>query len=202
MIVDVHPINPERRKILNIKNGLLDGGVFIIPTDSVYALVCAMNDYRAVDRICKLKGLNPVKANLTFMCYDIAQVSTFTAPLPNQIFRLLKRNTPGPFTFILKSNNKVPKLFKNKKRTIGARIPAHTFLQTLIREIECPLMSTSLKSGDDEYYLTIEEIAPEWEKRVDAIIDCGPVAQVETAIIDATTNEIEIIREGKESLRR
>lgn len=201
MIIEVHPENPEKRKVMDLCQKLTDGNVIIMPTDSVYALVCDMANQKAVDLICKLRNLDPVKANLTFLCDSIGRIANYTAPIPNEHFRLMKRNVPGPFTFILKSNQSVPKLFKNKKRTIGARIPNHTFVQALISAMDRPLMSASLKLAGEEFHINdVEEIDATWGKRVYAIIDSGAVINQETAIVDLTQGEIEITREGSQPL--
>lgn len=193
----VHPKNPEFRKLKQLLEILEDDGVIIVPTDGVYALACDMANQKAVDKICKLRGLDPVKANLTFMCEDIARIASCTSPISNEHFRLIKRNTPGPFTFILKSNNQVPKLFKNKKRTIGARVPNHIFLQELIGHLGRPLMTATLKEAADEFTIAdIDEIINRWEKRVDAIVESGTVPNEETTVVDLTGDEVLILREG------
>ncbi len=201
MILNIHPDNPEGRKIAQLVQILEEGGVMIVPSDSVYAFACDMNNQAAVDKICKLRGLNPVKANLTFMCRDIAQLAKFTSPIPNPVFRIIKRNTPGPFTFILKSNNVVPKLFKNKKRTLGARIPDHRLLQDVIERLGRPLMTATLKKLEEEFHTQdIDEIRDIWEKRVDTIVESGGVPNVETAVVDATGDEVEMVRVGRVEL--
>jgi len=202
MRIQLHPENPDSRKIKQLVEVLENDGVIIIPTDSVYALACHMNSQKAVDRICKLRGLDPVKANLTFMCDSVATLAAYAAPISNQSFRLIKRNIPGPFTFILKSNNEVPKLFKNKKRTIGARIPDHVFIQDLVSALGSPLMTSSLKLDDDEFHESdVDEIDELWGKRVDAIVESGIVPNVETAIVDLSGGDIEVIREGNLDLQ-
>lgn len=202
MKFNLHPENPELRKIRQISEILADGGVIISPTDSVYALVCDMENQKAVDKICMLRQLDPKKANLTFLCESISSIATFTAPIQNEIFRLIKRNTPGPFTFILKSNPRVPKRFKNKKRTIGARIPQHVFLEQLMTHYDKPLMSATLKLPDEEFHTAdIDEIYSTWGNRVGAVIECGVVPNKETAIVDCTSTEFEILRTGPKELQ-
>ena len=197
MRFNIHPVSPEGRKINQIKSILEHDGVMVFPTDSVYAIGCAMNSRQAVDRVCKLRKLDPVKANLTFHCNDISQIASVTAPISNAHFRILKRNTPGPFTYILRSNHKIPKLFKNKKRTIGARIPDSNFLRHLITAMEQPIMSLSLKFPDDAFHENdFDAICENWENRVDAVIESGVVPNDETAIIDFTQDDVIIHREG------
>lgn len=197
MILNLHAKNPEGRKLKQVTHILDTGGVIIIPTDSVYALACDMLHQKAVDKICKLRKLDPVKANLTFLCDSISRISNYTAPINNEHFRLIKRNTPGPFTFILNSNQSVPKLFKNKKKTIGARIPDHLFIQQLVELLGRPLMSASLIQPDEEFHENdIDEIAKKWEKHVDMIVDCGTVPNHESGVVNLTSNIPELIREG------
>lgn len=201
MKLSIHPKNPEFRKIKTLLEVLENDGVIIVPTDGVYALACDMANQKAVDKICRLRGLDPVKANLTFMCEDIARIASCTSPISNEHFRLIKRNTPGPFTFILKSNNQVPKLFKNKKRTIGARVPDHIFLQELIGHLGRPLMTATLKAPDDDFTTAdIDDIVDQWGKRVDVVVESGEVPNQETTVVDLTGDEVEIIREGMKSL--
>jgi tRNA threonylcarbamoyl adenosine modification protein (Sua5/YciO/YrdC/YwlC family) len=202
MILQIHPQNPEGRKLNQVIEILKQGGVIIIPTDSVYALVCDMSNQKAVDKICRLRQLDPVKANLTFLCDNISRVSSYTAPIPNEHFRLLKRNAPGPFTFILNSNQSVPKLFKNKKKTIGARIPDHLFIQQLVAALDRPLMSaTMIEVGEDFRENDIREIEAMWGNRVDIIVECGIVPNHETAIVDLTQDDVIIVREGMHQLK-
>lgn len=201
MKLSIHPKNPEFRKIKTLLEVLENDGVIIVPTDGVYALACDMANQKAVDKICRLRGLDPVKANLTFMCEDIARIASCTSPISNEHFRLIKRNTPGPFTFILKSNNQVPKLFKNKKRTIGARVPDHIFLQELIGHLGRPLMTATLKAPNDDFTTAdIDDIVDQWGKRVDVVVESGEVPNQETTVVDLTGDEVEIIREGMKSL--
>ncbi len=201
MIISVHPDNPQGRKLDHLIKILEGGGILIFPTDSVYAIGCDMKNQKAVDQVCRLRVLNPVKANLTFLCESISQISSFTAPIPNEHFRMLKRNTPGPITFILNSNQTVPKLFKNKKRTIGARIPDHRFLNELISKLGRPLMSATLKMADEEFYQNdLDEIAAIWENKVDAIVASGNVSNIETAIVDLTSKEAVILRSGSREI--
>lgn len=201
MLLNLHSVNPEIRLIKQIVSILQNDGVIIYPTDSHYAIGGMMNSEVAVDRICKLRKLDPTKANLTFLCSSIAQLSSYTAPIHNDIFRLIKRNTPGPFTWILKSNNTVPKKFKNKKRTVGGRISNHVFIEALLQHLNQPLLSITLKDENDSFYQEMDEIIADWSNRVEAIISCGIVPFEETGVLDCTGNEIEWIREGSQEIR-
>ncbi|MBV6652928.1 MAG: threonylcarbamoyl-AMP synthase, partial [Mameliella sp.] len=154
MLVKINPDNPEGRKINQAVEVLQAGGVIVYPTDTVYGLGCDIYNAKAVDRICKLRGLDPVKARLSFICKDISQVADYAQQIDNTVFRLMKKNLPGAFTFVLKSNNKVPKMFKNRKRTIGIRIPDNNISKALVETLDRPILTASLKSDDEimEYF--------------------------------------------------
>ena len=202
-MISIHPENPQGRKLDQVIEILEAGGVIAYPTDSVYALGCDFANQSAVDKICKLRGLDPVKANLTFICHDISQISEYTAQFSTETFRVLKRNLPGPYTFILRSNNAVPKLFKNKKRTVGVRIRNNNIVLEMVKRLGRPILSTSLKNDEDvvEYYTDPSLIEEQWGNQVDAVID-GGIGNVEpTAVVDCTGDEMVLIREGIQALR-
>lgn len=202
-MISIHPENPQGRKLDQVIEILEAGGVIAYPTDSVYALGCDFANQSAVDKICKLRGLDPVKANLTFICHDISQISEYTAQFSTETFRVLKRNLPGPYTFILRSNNAVPKLFKNKKRTVGVRIPNNNIVLEMVKRLGRPILSTSLKNDEDvvEYYTDPSLIEEQWGNQVDAVID-GGIGNVEpTAVVDCTGDELILLREGIQALR-
>lgn len=198
MLLKIHPDNPEVRKIDQVVQSLEKGGIIIYPTDTVYGLGCDIFNSKAVDRICKLRRLDPKKARLSFICQDISQIAQFSLPIENNIFKLLKRNLPGPFTFVLNSNHKVPKLFKNKKRTIGVRIPNHNIPLAITERLGRPILTTSLKSDDEilEYFTDPLDFYEDFNKLVDIIIDGGIGKNVPSAVIDCTSGEPEIIRSG------
>lgn len=203
MILNIHPDNPQGRKIDRVVEELKNGAVMIYPTDSVYAFGCDFANQEAVDKICKLKGMDPSKANLTFICKDISQISEYTAQFDTEVFRMLKRNLPGPYTFILKSNTTVPKLFKNKKRTVGVRIPDHEIPLQIVEKLGRPILSTSLKTDEDiiEYYTDPDRIKEKYENQVDFIIDGGVGNNEASTVVDVTGDKIEIVREGLEPLK-
>ncbi|MEM6380885.1 MAG: L-threonylcarbamoyladenylate synthase, partial [Bacteroidota bacterium] len=176
MFLRIHPDNPEGRKISQIVKILEKGGVIIYPTDTVYGLGCDIENQKAVDKICKLRGLDPKKANLAMICKDISQVSTYTQQIDNPTFRLLKKNLPGAFTFILNAANSVPKMFKNRKKTVGIRIPDHKITLSIVESFGRPILTTSLKSDDEilEYFTDPEDIYDYFKNRVDCVIDSGP----------------------------
>lgn len=198
MLLKIHEENPSTRKIEQAANVLREGGVIIYPTDTVYGLGCDITQQGAVERVCKIRGLNPAKANLSFICQDISQISEYTAPIDNEIFKLMKYNLPGAFTFILNSNNKVPKLFKNKKRTVGVRIPDNKIILALVEVLGRPILTTSLKSDDEilEYFTDPIDIHDDFEKLVDVVIDGGIGGNVPSTIINCTVSPPELIRQG------
>ncbi len=198
MLLKINTQTPDKRKIEQAAEVLREGGVIIYPTDTVYGIGCDIFHQDAVQKVCKLRGLDPTKANLSFICKDISQVAEYTAPIDNDIFRLMKHNLPGAFTFILQSNNTVPKLFKNKKRTIGIRIPDNAIIVALVEALGRPILTTSLKSDDEilEYFTDPIDIYNDFEKLVDLVIDGGIGKNVPSTIIDCTTNPPELVRLG------
>ncbi|MBI5915663.1 MAG: threonylcarbamoyl-AMP synthase [Bacteroidetes bacterium] len=201
MLIEIHPADPEPRKIRQAADELRSGGIVVYPTDTVYGLGCDIFNHQAVERVCKIRHLDPDRAMLSFICKDIRQVSEFAWQMDNEVFKLLKKNLPGPFTFILRSGNNVPKLFKNRKRTIGIRIPDNKIALALVEELGRPILSTSLKMDSevddfDEYYTGIQNIREDFEKLVDLIIDGGEGGATPSTLVDCSKPEFEIIREG------
>ena len=202
-LLKIHSENPEGRKIQEVCETLENGGMVIYPTDSVYAIGCDILRQDVVERIYQFKGLDSSLAHMTFLCKDISQVAEYASQINNDVFRMLKRNTPGPFTFIIKANNQVPRVFKNKRRTIGVRIPKNKIVLDIIENLGRPLLSTSLKRNDDllEYYTEPSFIYERYGNQFDIVID-GGIGQTEpSTIVDCTEEIPEIIREGFEELR-
>jgi len=198
MLLKIHPDNPEGRKIKQVVETLESGGIIIYPTDTVYGIGCDIFNNSAVDRICKIRGLDPKKARLSFICSQIGQISEYTQPIDNEVFRLLKQHLPGAFTFVLKSNNQVPKLFKNRKKTIGVRIPDNTISQAIVEALGRPILTTSLKSDDEilEYFTDPIDIYNDFGKQVDIVIDGGVGGNNPSTVVDCTSSEIEVLRQG------
>ncbi len=198
MLLIINPENPEPRKIRQVVETLKNGGVIIYPTDTVYGLGCDIFQTKAIEKVCKIRGLNMSKALLTIVCKDISQVSRFTKQIDNQIFKLLKKNLPGPFTFILKAGNEIPKIFVNRRKTIGVRIPDNNIAQAIIEELGHPILSISLKSDDEilEYFTDPTEIHDDFDKTVDLVIDGGPGKNIPSSVVDCSEDEVVIIREG------
>jgi len=200
MLIKLYADNPNARVVQKIANALRDGGMIIYPTDTVYAIGCDIFHARAVEKICKLKHEDPRKANLSFICPDLSQVSEY-AKVDTPTFKLLKRNLPGPFTFILNGSNKLPKLFK-QKNTVGIRVPDNSIVQAIVRELGNPLMSMTLHDSEDqiEYTTDPELIDEKYANLVDLVIDGGIGGIKESTVVDCTQEEIQIIRQGKGNL--
>ena len=194
----INPDNPEGRKIRQAVEILEEGGVIIYPTDTVYGLGCDIYNSKAVDRICRLRGLDPVKARLSFICKDISQVAEFTQQIDNTTFRLMKKHLPGPFTFVLNSSNQVPKLFKNRKRTVGIRVPENNITQALVEELGRPILTASLKNDDEivEYFTDPQDIYEDFKKQVELVIDGGIGSNHPSTVVDCTGSEPIVLREG------
>ncbi len=204
MFLTIHPDNPDSRKIAQAVDILRSGGVIIYPTDTVYAIGCDVASKEAVERVCRIRKLDPGKAMLTMMCKDISQVAEYAAQIDTPVFKLLRRNLPGPFTFILPAGSKTPKLFINRKKTIGIRIPANAIVQALLEELGHPILTASLKTEDDivEYYTDPEVLHDDFQKLVDAVIDGGTGGIVPSTLVDCTGPEPEVVREGLGALKR
>lgn len=203
MLIRIHPDNPDARSIQKIVECLRDGGIVVYPTDTVYGIGCDITNRQAVERILRFKDINIKKTNLSFICYDISQIADYVKPIDNSIFKLMKRNLPGPFTFILEANNNVPKLFKNNKRTVGIRIPDNKIICDIVRELGNPVLSTSVKCDDDEEdeYITDPELIEERRSYIaDMVIDGGIGGFVGSTVVDCTSGEYVILRQGKGEL--
>jgi len=198
MIRKIYPDNPQPREIQRAVDILRDGGVIIYPTDTVYGIGCDISKPRAIDRIARIKGINAEKTRFSFIVYDLSHLSDFTKPIDNQVYKLMKRNLPGPFTFILEANNQVPKILKSKKKTVGIRIPDHPVVRELVRVLGNPILTTSVHSEDEllDYTTDPELIHEEMESLVDLVIDGGFGNNIPSTIVDCTGEEIEIVRQG------
>lgn len=200
MITKLYENNPNERDINKVVELLRDGGVIIFPTDTVYAIGCDALNAKAVERVCQIKGLNPAKAQLSIICYDLSNISEY-AKISNDTFKIMKRNLPGPFTFILNITSNLPKLYKNRK-TIGIRVPDNNIIRTLVRELGNPIMTTSVKDDDEivEYTTDPDLIHDRYEKQVDLVIDGGFGGIDGSTVVDCSGDDIEIVRQGKGEL--
>lgn len=197
MLVHIHPDNPQERHIKSVVDCLRSGGVIVYPTDTIYGLGCDIYNTEAIERICRIKKIDPKKAQLSFVCADLSELSTFTKPINTSIFRILKRALPGPYTFILEASKQVPKMLKTKKDTVGLRVPNHNITQRLIKELGHPIMSVSLPMDVDiAYYTDPEAIQELYTKQIDMVIDSGLGAVCLSTVIDYTSGAPELIRAG------
>jgi len=198
MVYTLHPENPQPRFLDQVANELRKGAVGIIPTDSVYSFCCLSKNPRGIEQIAKLTGKKVKQANFSMMFKDLSQVSAYTKPIHNTIFRGLQRNLPGPFTFILKATNEVGRLFQNNRKTVGIRIPDNIIVQELIGILDEPLIVASVHTDDSvlEYHPDPEDIINEWENRVDFVVDGGLGNLSPSTVYDCTEDEFDLVREG------
>lgn len=201
MIIKIHPDNPDERNIQRVVDCLQDGGIVIYPTDTVYGIGCDITNQQAVEKILRFKDINLKKTNLSFICYDMSHVSDYVRPMSNDVYKLMKHNLPGPFTFILNANSNVPKLFRANKKTVGVRIPDNKIIREVVRVLGNPILSTSVKGyGDEEEieYIREPELIEERHSHIaDIIIDGGLGGYEGSTVVDCTTGEYDILRQGK-----
>lgn len=200
MLLKLYKENPNIREIEKIVKILQDGGIVIYPTDTVYAMGCDALNVRAVEKICKLKAINPQKTNLSIICYDLSNISEY-AKVDNTTFKLMKKNLPGPFTFILNATNSLPKIYKNR-REVGIRIPDNNIIRTLVKGLGNPILTTSIHDEDEilEYSIDPELIHEKYENIVDVVIDGGYGDLEPSTVVKCTEGEIEIVRQGRGEL--
>lgn len=196
MLLHVHPENPQQRNVKMVIECLLDGGVIIYPTDTIYGLGCDIFQHKAVERICRIKQVDPAKAQLSFICYDLSDLSNYTKSISTPLYRLLKTYLPGPYTFILPASKQVPKILKSRKDTIGLRIPDNIIARSLIKELNHPILSSSLPGQMVEEYTDPEMIQEKFENQVDIIIDGGIGGMVPSTVVDCTGEEPVLVRKG------
>lgn len=203
MYIRLYDENPNPKHIRQVVEILENGGVIIYPTDTVYGIGCDITKPRAVERVARIKGMNPKKARFSFICHDIAQIAEYTTPINNHIFKMLKRNLPGPFTFILESGNKVPKILKSNRKHVGIRVPDNNIIREIVKELGNPILTTSLKNDDEilEYTSDPELIYEDFQNLVDCVVDGGYGNNVPSTVIDCDGDEPEIIRHGMGELR-
>ncbi len=202
MLLKIYPENPNPKEIRFVVEELKKGAVIIYPTDTIYGIGCDINNSKAVERVARIKNINLKKDHLSFICYDLSHISDYTKSLDNNTFKMMKRNLPGPFTFILNANTNVPKLFKNNKKTVGIRVPDNNIIREIIKELGNPILSTSVIDEDDiiEYTTDPELIYEKYSKHVDLVIDGGYGDNSPSTIVNCTNGDFEIIRQGKGEL--
>ena len=197
MLIRIYPENPNPRDIRKVVKVLQDGGLVIYPTDTMYAIGCDALNVRAVEKICRMKGVNPQKSNLSIICYDLSDISEH-AKVSNAVFKLMRDYLPGPYTFILPTSNRLPKIYKNRKE-VGIRMPDHPIIREVCRELGNPVMTMSVHYDPDEpeYSTDPELIHERYGAEVDLVIDGGSGDTEGSTVVNCTTEPFEIIRQGK-----
>jgi tRNA threonylcarbamoyl adenosine modification protein (Sua5/YciO/YrdC/YwlC family) len=203
-LISIHPKNPEPRKIRQVVDLLKDGGVIIYPTDTIYGIGCDLMNRKAVERLCHVMNIKPQKLDLSFICNDLGHVSEYVKRMDTPVFKLLKKALPGPYTFILESSSKVPKITQTNKKTVGIRIPDHAIARAIVAELGNPLITSSIKDDDTikAYTTDPEEMFEDFQYKVDLVIDGGPGNNVPSTVIDCTGPEIIIIRHAAGEIER
>lgn len=200
MLIRLYEINTNPKHILQVVDTLEAGGIIVYPTDTIYAMGCDIKANKAIEKIARFKGLNPRNPDLSLIFHDMSQLSEYTIIRDNAIFKLLKKNLPGPFTFIVQANNQIPKIFKNKKKTVGIRIPDNKITLEIVRELGRPIVTTSIrdKNKDEvvEYTTDPELIYEKYHDFAEIVVDGGYGKNEASTIVDCTSEEIQIVRQG------
>ncbi|MAY83908.1 MAG: threonylcarbamoyl-AMP synthase [Flavobacteriales bacterium] len=198
MLIKLYEENTNPKDLKLVTECILDGGVIIYPTDTVYAMGCDINSRSGIERVARLKQVKVEKADFSFVFYDLSHISEYTRQFDTSTFKLLKRNLPGPFTFILDANNSIPKLFRNKKRTLGIRVPDNAICRNIVDRLERPIISTSIHDEDEviEYTTDPELIHEKYAHDVDLVVDGGYGHNEASTIVDLTSGEPIIVRQG------
>lgn len=200
MLIKIYPENPNPREVEKVVKVLKDGGLVVYPTDTVYAVGCDALNVRAVEHICDLKGVNPLKSNLSIICYDLSNISEY-AQVSNAAFKLLKRNLPGPFTFILPTGSRLPKLYRNRKE-VGIRIPDNEIVRAIVRELGNPILTMSVRDEDEvvEYTTDPELIHEKYAGIVGVVVDGGYGGVEASTVVNCVDDVFEVVRQGKGEL--
>lgn len=194
----IHSQNPEMRKINRVVEVLRKGGIIIYPTDTVYGIGCDLMNRKAIEQLCRIMDIKPNKLDLSFICTDLSQVSEYVKQIDTPVFKVLRKSLPGPFTFILESSNRVPKILDVSKKTVGIRIPNNNIPIAIVAELGNPIITSSVKDDDTiiEYTTDPEEIYEDFKNKVDMIIDGGVGGNIPSTVIDCTDGELRVIRKG------
>jgi len=198
MLYTIHPDNPDQRKVKIVAEILEKGGIIIYPTDTVYSFGCSLMNKRAIERLAKLKDIKLKNANFSIIFYDLSHLSDYTKPIDRGTYKILNKNLPGPFTFILEASAKIPKLFETNKKTIGIRIPDNNIVREIVKELGHPIVTTSIHDDDQilEYSTNPDLIFEKWGNKVDAMVDGGYGKNEPSTVVDLSQGEIEIVRQG------
>jgi tRNA threonylcarbamoyl adenosine modification protein (Sua5/YciO/YrdC/YwlC family) len=194
----IHPVNPEGRKIQRAVDILKNGGIVIYPTDTIYGIGCDLMNRKSIERLCHLMNVKPQKLDLSFICTDLSQISEYVKRMDTPVFKILKKTLPGPYTFILESSSRVPRILNVNKKTVGVRIPDHAIPIAIVVSLGNPLITSSIKDDDiiKEYTTDPEEIYEDFKHSVDLVIDGGPGNNIPSSVIDCTGAELVVVREG------
>ena len=196
MLISIHPDNPQARQLSMVKECLESGGIIAYPTDTIYGLGCDIFHPEAIEKICAIKKVNPEKANLSFICSDLSDLSLYAKAIDNSLFRILKKALPGPFTFILPASKQVPKILQSKKKTIGLRIPNNNIALSIIKTLGHPILSASFPGDAIEDYTDPEIIYEHWGNQIDMVVDGGIGGMTPSTVVDCTSDHYEVIRQG------
>ena len=198
MLLRINPDKPNYDEIAKVVECLRNGGLVIYPTDTIYGIGCDINKQRAVERVCKIKGIDPEKANFSFICSDLSHLSAYTKPINTATYKVIKKSLPGPFTFILEANNNVPKLFRSKKKSVGIRIPDNAICLEIVKQLGNPIMSTSVHDDDEiiEYTTDPVLIHEKYKDLVDIVIAGGYGNNQASTVVDCTNGDFSILRQG------
>ncbi len=196
MLLHINANNPNSRHIKTITECLLDGGVIIYPTDTIYGLGCDIFQQKAIEKICRIKNVSPQKAQLSFVCYDLSDLSKYTKGISTPLYRMLKEHLPGAYTFILPASKEVPKILQSKKSTIGLRVPDNNIARAIVFNLQHPILSASLPGEMVEEYTDPELIYDNFKNLVDIVVDGGIGGTIPSTIIDCTKDEYEVLRMG------
>ena len=196
--IKIHPLNPEGRKISHVVDTIKRGGIVIYPTDTIYGIGCDLMNRKSIERLCQIMNIKPQKLDLSFICNDLSHISEYARKIDTPVFKILKNSLPGPYTFILESSSKVPKILNVNKKTVGIRIPAHNIPLSIVKLLGNPLITSSIKDDDviKEYTTQPDEIYEDFKHKVDVVIDGGPGGNIPSSVIDCSGDEIVILRRG------
>lgn len=200
MLISIHPETPQDRLIRQAVATLEKGGVIIYPTDTLYAFGCSIMSKKAVIQVCKLKNVEPEKAQLSCICRDMSDVGNYGMQISNPVFKVLRKALPGPYTFILKASKDVPRHFQSKHKTVGVRLVDHAIAQAIVDALGHPLLSASIPMDPDTYWVDPRDLHEKWGKQVDLVIDGGMGDVIPSTVVDCSEGEFEIVREGKGDL--
>lgn len=197
-LLKIHPLNPEMRKINRVVDVLRNGGIIVYPTDTIYGIGCDLMNRKSIERLCKVMDIKPNKLDLSFICNDLTHISEYVKNLQTPVFKVLKKSLPGPFTFILESSSRVPKILDVTKKTVGIRIPDHNIPRTIVAELGNPLITSSIKDDDKikAYTTDPEEIYEDFKNLVDMVIDGGAGGNVPSTVVDCTDGNLILVRQG------